>query len=234
MWFALIVSSIALAWMGHGGAGEADTTGGGGGSLFFLTAMIVLSTKWLAAALWLAGRLPDWSRHPRFLAGLLVETVISAAVAPIMMVNQTMAIVSTLTGVDAGWRSQVRERSGGSIAELSGHYVVHLVVGAALFLAALAHDPMLAAWTSPVALSLVFAAPISAALSRAPRTRSWLWRVMSTPEEAEPPSVVRAARRAALRFGGVRPPPTAEIRLPATPLPLPARAIEVELPQAGG
>jgi membrane glycosyltransferase len=234
MWFALIVSSIALAWMGHGGAGEADTTGGGGGSLFFLTAMIVLSTKWLAAALWLAGRLPDWSRHPRFLGGLMVETVVSALVAPIMMVNQTMAIISTLTGVDAGWRPQVRERSGGSIAELSGHYAVHLVAGAALFLAALAHDPMLAAWTSPVALSLVFAAPISAALSRAPRTRSWLWRVMSTPEEAEPPSVVRAARRAALRFGGTRPAPAAEIRLPATPIPLPARPIEIELPQAGG
>ena len=233
MWIALIVSSIALAWMGHGGAGEAHKTSGEGGNLFFLTAMIVLSTKWLAAALWLVRRLPDWSQHPRFLAGLMVEMVISALIAPIMIVNQTTAIVSTLTGIDAGWRPQVRERSGGTVAELAGHYAVHLVVGAALFLAALAHDPLLAAWTSPVALSLVFAAPISAALSRAPRQRTWLWRVLSTPEEAEPPPVVRAARRAALRFGRSQPVRT-EIRQPAAPTPLPTRTIEIELPQAGG
>ena len=234
MWFALILSGIVLAWLGHGGGEEDAREGSPGGSLFLLTALIVLSAKWLAVALWAAGRLPDWSRRRHFIAGVLVETILSALIAPILMVNQTMAIASTLTGIDAGWRPQARERSSSSLGDLMGRYAVHLAIGAVLFAAALAHDPMLTLWTAPVALSLILAAPISNVLARAPRARSWLWRVMSTPEETEPPSIARAARRAALRFGGLRPVPPDEIRLPAVPVPLPARSIEIDLPQAGG
>jgi membrane glycosyltransferase len=231
MWLALILSGIVLAWMGHDGAG-AGGADNSGGSLFLLTAMIVMTPKWLAAILWAAGRLPGWHRHPRFAAGIAVEAVIAVLVAPIMMVNQTMAIVSTLTGIDAGWRPQVRQRNAVVLGNLAGHYVVHFIAGALLMIAALACDPMLAVWTAPVALSLILAAPISLMLSQAPHSRSWLWRVMSTPEEVEPPSVVRAARRAALRFGGLRTVRPSEIQLPSPVVP--ARAAEIELPQAGG
>lgn len=232
-WFALVASGVALAWMGDGDVGAADGAARSGG-LFLLTALIVLSPKWLALALWAAGRLPGWSRHPRFLGGLATETMVSAMIAPIMMVNQTLAIAQTLLGADAGWRPQARNRSDCTLGELAAQYKVHSIVGVVLFLAALAHDPLLAAWTAPVALSLIFAAPVSHALSRAPRMRSSLWRVMSTPEEAEPPAVVRAARRAALRLGGIRPVRAQPLRLPAAAIPPMPRPLEIEIRQAGG
>ena len=234
MWLALILSGVVLAFTGHDGAGAGSDEAGGGG-LFLLTALIVMTPKWLAALLWAAGRLPGWSRHPRFVAGILVEAVLAVLIAPIMMVNQTLAIMSTLTGFDAGWRPQVRDRNTVTLSDVAGQYVVHFVVGSGLLIAALLCDPMLAAWTAPVALSLMLAAPITCMLAQAPHPRSALWRVMSTPEEVEPPSVVRAARRAVLRFGGLRAVRPSGIAVPAAvPAALPVRPVELEIPQAGG
>lgn len=197
LWFALIAASVAFAWA-SAPAEEGSERIEGGAALMVLTALIVFSPKLLALLLWSAGKLPGWSRHPRFVVGVMIEAVVSAATAPVMMVSQSVAVVSTLLGRDAGWGAQRRDGCGHGEA---GRYALHLGVGLVLGLAVLAHDASHAAWSAPVALSLVFAGPLSSALSRMPRRRSLLWRVMATPEDAAPPPVVRAAMRAGMAMG---------------------------------
>lgn len=193
LWFSLIVVGALQAWAGAAGL---HASAAPGASLLLITGVIVLSPKWLALLLWAAGRLPGWGRNPGFLAGLAVETAISAATAPIMMINQARAVIAPFLGRDAGWRPQARTaiRSSGA-----GQYRLQMMFGLALC-ATMAINEGFAAWTLPVAASLVFAAPIAWAFAYAPPRRSWLWRALATPEDLRPPAIVSAARRAAGRL----------------------------------
>ncbi len=168
-----------------------------------ITALIVFSPKLLALLVWSAGKLPGWPQRPRFVAGVLIEAAMSAATAPILMVSQTMAVVSTLLGRDAGWRSQSRNTGERRRRTAARAGAMAFTSSSALHsrLAVVAHDIGMALWTAPVALSLVFAGPISTALARTPRRRSLLWRLMATPEDIAPPKVVRAALRAGMTMG---------------------------------
>ncbi|HEV7690872.1 MAG TPA: glucans biosynthesis glucosyltransferase MdoH [Hyphomonadaceae bacterium] len=197
LWFALVAASVAFAWA-SGPAVEDAPHIEGGTVLLAITGLVVFSPKLLALAVWAAGRLPGWPRHPRFVLGVLIEAAISAATAPVMMVSQSVAVVATLLGRDAGWAAQRRAAEGATDAV---RYALHVAVGLVLGLAVLAHDAGHAAWSAPVALSLALAGPLSAALSRAPRRRSLLWRAMATPEDMAPPAVVRAAMRAGMAMG---------------------------------
>jgi len=202
LWFALVIAGVGLAWLRPSvSEGALSGDGGAGALLFAFTALIVLSPKLLALLLWSAGRLPGWSMHPRFIAGVLVEAAVSAATAPVLMLNQTISIASTLLGKDTGWRPQTRGACGPPSESLMVRYGVHVVLGLALAVAAVAHDGAMAAWTAPVALGLMLAAPVSAMLSRAPRRHGLLWRLTATPEDMSPPAVVRSAGRAALQLG---------------------------------
>jgi membrane glycosyltransferase len=193
LWFSLIIVGALQAWAGAAGLHASATPGG---SLLLITGVIVLAPKWLAFLLWTAGRLPGWGRSPGFVAGLAVETAMSAATAPIMMVNQARAVIAPFLGRDAGWRPQARvaTRSGGA-----SQYRLQMMFGLALC-ATMAVNAGFAAWTLPVAASLVFAAPIAWAFAYAPPRRSWLWRTLATPEDLRPPTIVSAARRAANRL----------------------------------
>lgn len=196
MWFALIVTGALQAWASAIGLHE---SGAPDMSLLFLTALIILSPKWLSLMLWSIGRLPGWSRHHRFITALATETVISAVTAPIMMVNQALAVAAPFFGADAGWRPQARvvTRSA-SVTQ----YQPHMFVGL-LLCATMAVSPGFAAWTMPVAASLVFAAPLAASLACTPRRRTWLWLVLATPEDLRPPAILVAARRATAELGWI-------------------------------
>jgi membrane glycosyltransferase len=197
LWFALVAASVAFAWASGPAPDDAPRIEGGA-VLVVITGLVVFSPKLLALAVWAAGRLPGWPRHPRFILGVLIEAAISAATAPVMMVSQSVAVASTLLGRDAGWAAQRRAAEG---AADTARYALHLAIGLVLGLAVLVYTAGHAAWSAPVALSLVFAGPLSAALSRPPKRRSLLWRAMATPEDMAPPPVVRAAMRAGMAMG---------------------------------
>ncbi len=213
LWFSLIIVGALQAWSGAAGLHASATPGA---SLLLITGVIVLSPKWLAFLLWTAGRLPGWGRSPGFLAGLAMETAMSAATAPIMMVNQARAVIAPFLGRDAGWRPQARvaTRSGSA-----SQYRLQMMFGLALC-ATMAVNAGFAAWTLPVAASLVFAAPIAWAFAYAPPRRSWLWRALATPEDLRPPAIVSATRRAATRLswatvnssGAVTPIPAKDVK----------------------
>lgn len=161
--------------------------------LFILTAAIVLSPKWLSLTLWAFGKLPGWTRHPRFILAVGFETLLSALMAPVMMLNQAGAVFSTLLGRDAGWRPQVRDREGFAWADLLRHYTPHMVFGAAVLGSALAISLVFGAWIAPAALSMLLAAPLSAWVARRPKEDSFLWSLQATPDDRNTPAIVTAA-----------------------------------------
>jgi membrane glycosyltransferase len=51
------------------------------------------------------------------------------------MMNHAGSILSTLMGVDGGWRPQVRDRNGFAWSDLVRHYMQHMIFGFCLLLA---------------------------------------------------------------------------------------------------
>ena len=205
LWLALILAGLGLSLQGaflrpaYFGAGQTLMPNwpviddARAFRLFILTAAIVLSPKWLALILWASGKLPGWTRNPRFILAVAFEAVLSALMAPVMMLNQAGAVFSTLLGRDAGWRPQVRDRKGFSWGDLLRHYTPHMIFGAAVLGSALAISLIFGAWIAPAALSLLLAAPLSAWAARRPKINSFMWKLQATPDDRNVPAIVTAA-----------------------------------------
>jgi membrane glycosyltransferase len=128
----------------------------------------------------------------RALLSLLLETIISALTAPIMMLFQTRAMAQILAGRDAGW--QVQRRDDGSLPwnQLMRQYSLHSAIGLGLGVSAFAVSPSLFLWMTPVIAGLSLAIPIVAITSHR-GLGSALRRagVFLIPEERTPPAILK-------------------------------------------
>lgn len=134
---------------------------------------------------------------PEMVGSTLLELLLSALYAPVLMLMQSRSVAEVLLGRDSGWSSQRRAEGQGSWAEAWRIHWGHTVAGillAGLF-AWLA--PPLLPWLSPVLAGMLLAIPLSrlsgsTGLGRA-LARTGL---LCTPEEEQPPAIVQ--RRDAL------------------------------------
>ena len=132
LWLSLIVMGVFIA--GWAKFFDTETTGiagdpGAGLRLLLISAVVLTSPKWLAVVLWAVGKLPGWGRSPRFLLAVVADLGITTVMAPIVMMNHAGSILSTLAGVDGGWRPQVRDRDGFAWSDLVRHYRQHMIFG---------------------------------------------------------------------------------------------------------
>ncbi|MGJ3264526.1 MAG: glucans biosynthesis glucosyltransferase MdoH [Salinarimonas sp.] len=153
----------------------------------------------------------------RATGGLLLETLVSALLAPVMMALQSAAVFQILAGRDAGWKAQRRDDGSVPWSEIARRHRWHTALGLALGAAALAVSPAVFLWTSPAVVGLLLAIPLSGLTARAtPRIAAA--GLLRTPEErAAPPMLVRARalrREIAAALGAERP---AVVRLLDTP-----------------
>lgn len=121
-------------------------------------------------------------------AGVLVEIVVSALMAPVMMIFQSIAVVEILAGRDAGWQTQRRDDGTVERRELYRKYGVPTLCGVAMAASAYAVSLPLLLWMSPVIAGLLFAVPIGALSARPASAKLFV-----TPEEREAPPVLRRA-----------------------------------------
>ncbi|MGL3214747.1 glucans biosynthesis glucosyltransferase MdoH [Bradyrhizobium sp. BR 1433] len=128
----------------------------------------------------------------RALTGVLAEVLISAMIAPVMMVFQSIAVVEILLGRDAGWQTQRRDDGAVERRELYRKYGVPTACGVAMAISAWAVSLPLLLWMSPVIVGLLFAIPIGAWTAR-PAMHA----LFVTPEEAKPPRVLVRANELA-------------------------------------
>jgi len=167
--------------------------------LLVITGLLLTSPKWLAIILWAAGKLPGWDRSPRFLVAVVFDLALTALLAPIIMLNHAGSILSTLMGVDGGWRPQVRDRNGFAWSDLVRHYLQHMIFGFCLLVASFAISPSFMLQNLPMATVLLFAPLIARQVSGVARRGSLSWRLMATPEDLKQPDIVRRSELLAAR-----------------------------------
>lgn len=167
--------------------------------LVAIIGLLMTSPKWLAMILWAFGKLPGWDRSPRFLVAVVCDLAMTALLAPIIMINHAGSILSTLMGVDGGWRPQVRDRNGFAWSDLVRHYKQHMVFGFILLLASFAISPSFMLQNLPMAVVLMFAPLIARQVSGVARRGSLSWMLFATPEDLRQPDIVRRAEELARR-----------------------------------
>jgi membrane glycosyltransferase len=194
----LLVGLGASAWLDQIGQ-PLRVTGHEAVWLFAVTLGLLVAPKLLAAALAVRrGVVRGLGPTLKFVAGVILELVLSALVAPVLMLMQTAAVFDVLLGRDSGWKAQQRDAGRLSREEAWRSHRGHVVVGVASAVVAWLLDPAIFWWTSPVSLGLFLSAPLSLLMAQTGvgevlRKLS----LMTTPEETAPPAVV--ARAAELR-----------------------------------
>jgi len=143
----------------------------------------------------------------RAFSGVIAELMISAMIAPVMMVFQSIAVVEILLGRDAGWQTQRRDDGEVERRELYRKYGIPTACGVAMAASAYAVSFPLLLWMSPVIVGLLFAIPIGAWTAK-PEMRA----LFVTPEEVAPPRVLVRANELASRLAPTSAPALAVLR----------------------
>src|SRR3989440_1652851 len=133
-------------------------------------------------------------------AGLLIETLLSGLIAPVMMIFQSTAVGEILLGRDAGW--QVQRRDDGELprGELIRKYALPTFFGVAMAASAYAVSVPLLLWMAPVIIGLLLCIPIAMLSSRVSGSNSRLFR---TPEQTAPPQVLVRANQLTKNSDGI-------------------------------
>ena len=127
-------------------------------------------------------------------AGVIIETLLSGLIAPVMMVFQSVAVGEILLGRDAGWQPQRRDDGELPRKELIRRYALPTVFGVAMAVSAYAVSLPLLLWMAPVIIELMLCVPIAFLSSRISDPASGLFR---TPEQTVPPKVLVRANELA-------------------------------------
>ncbi len=164
--------------------------------LFELTIAVLLAPKFLGLFLALADSPTRRGSGGALalIASTFVEIVISALLAPIMMLIQSGSVLQILSGRDTGWNPQRRDDGSIPLASIARRHRSHALLGVVTLFAAALISPSLVLWMSPTIAGLILAIPLSWASGQ-------LWiglglkriGLLRTPEETSPPSVVRRA-----------------------------------------
>jgi len=121
----------------------------------------------------------------------VLETIVSALYAPVMMLVQTQHVIEILTGRDSGWNSQRRHASMTAWGEAWRVHWPHLLIGILIGVIAFLISPTLLAWLAPTLLGLLLAVPMSKLSGSVMIGRFLGWfGLLRTPEEKHPPALV--------------------------------------------
>ncbi len=161
-----------------------------------LTATMLFGPKLMGAAVVLfnAKERTAFGGAGAILGGVLVETLLSALVAPIVMMTQTRALIEIMTGQDSGWKRQRRECDRLPLVEVWAHMGWISFVGLAAYVG-LSYYPDLVFWMAPILLGLACASLLIYVTARA----DWGLKarregLFLTPEELQAPPIVRKAQ----------------------------------------
>lgn len=164
------------------------------GALVLGFTLVVLFTPKLLA--WIDAVI-DADRRRRFggffaiTGGVLLETLASALIAPLLMAFHSRFLVEVLLGRKSGWNTQNRDAGNGTpwIDALNAHRS-QLILGLAWAALAWYYSPAFFWWLSPVSFALILA-PVTSKLTSSPQLGAWLRRhhLLQTPEETTEPAV---------------------------------------------
>jgi membrane glycosyltransferase len=165
-------------------------------ALFGLTMAILLAPKVFGLILMLldrAGRRASGGAV-RLVASALIEIVLSALLAPILMLIQSGSVFQILWGRDTGWNPQRRDDGSIPMRDIVRRHRWHAALGLVAGLSAFMIATSLFLWMSPTIVGLVLAIPLSWLSGQLALGLS-LKRLglLLTPEESRPPAIVERA-----------------------------------------
>lgn len=205
LWLALLACT---AFVSGGAAGQVASGAGAHLWLWALTLSLLLLPRGLGLlSVLLEGRAPAFGGGWRLAAGVALETLLSALLAPLRMIAHSLFVLGALTGLRLEWRSPPRQVEGVRWNDAWRHVGAP---AALLLLAAIAlataqglrvNAPVMAVW-----LALMLAVPLavlggSTSLGRRLRDLG----IFLIPEELRPPLLLRRARASGRAFGALRP-----------------------------
>src|SRR3954451_7239436 len=165
-------------------------------ALFALTMGILLAPKLFGLVLMLISREGRRSCGGaiRLVASSLIEVVLSALLAPILMLIQSGSVFQILLGRDTGWQPQRRDDGSIPMADIVRRHRWHTVLGALAGVSAILIATSLFLWMSPTIVGLLLAIPLSW-LSGQLGAGLALKRVglLLMPEEYRPPAIATRA-----------------------------------------
>ncbi|ETI58783.1 glucans biosynthesis glucosyltransferase MdoH [Marinomonas profundimaris] len=132
-------------------------------ALFILSMILVLAPKaygWLAAMLNIR-RCMQFGGPILLTLSILMETLLSALYAPILMLSQFQVVYSVFKGADSGWKPQSRDDGATPWKVAARAHFSHTVFGVALAGGALFLSPQLFYWSLPISFGLVLSIPLS-------------------------------------------------------------------------
>ena len=158
-------------------------------------------------------------------ASFLLEAILSALYAPILMVVQCRHVFEVFMGRDSGWKPQRRDSGGTTWTDAWRFHRRHMLLSCVTAVIVYFISPPLLAWVSPALLGLFLAVPLSR-ISGSESLGRFLSRLalLRTPEEVDTPILV--ARREELARTGEK--------LPADGLRYLARHREARLAHISG
>jgi membrane glycosyltransferase len=130
----------------------------------------------------------------RLTLSFLVEVIMSALLAPVMMLIQSGAVFQILAGRDTGWKPQRRDDGSIPFKDIVRRHRSHVVLGLITGISAFLIATSLFAWMSPTILGLLLAIQISWASGQL-SMGLWLKErgILLTPEETSPPPIATLA-----------------------------------------
>jgi len=162
--------------------------------LFELTMGVLLAPKFfgLIAALVDGAARRGSGGGVRLVSSAILETLMSALLAPIMMLIQSGSVVQILSGRDTGWNPQRRDDGSIPLRSIVRRHRAHMALGVLTLFAGGLISPSLVAWMSPTIAGLILAIPLSWASGQ-------LWigvglrrlGLLITPEEAQIPGIIQ-------------------------------------------
>ncbi len=159
--------------------------------ILVMYAMLLAPKVLGAAALPLSGvRYSDFGGTRRFLISFVSEVVLSILYAPILMVQQMIAVFRTTLGLQKGWSPQARDGGSYGLRTLVLCHALETVSGVALSVGILAG--LVSVWLAPIAISLALAIPLSALSGVSAGAAR---RMVGMREDFSEPTITRSARR---------------------------------------
>ncbi len=161
--------------------------------IFGFTMFVLLAPKLLAylALLFNTKECRACGGALRVLLSILLESVLAALMAPVVMYLQSRGVFEVLAGKDSGWDAQQRDDGKLSWSVLLRSYGGLSVFG--VFIGVLAYNvsPPLAMWMSPVVIGMALSVPVVALTShRLVGAVLRHWGIFLIPEETGPSKVL--------------------------------------------
>ncbi|SMO32688.1 glucans biosynthesis glucosyltransferase MdoH [Ruegeria faecimaris] len=134
-------------------------------------------------------RYADFGGAGKFMTSFISEVILSILYAPILMVQQMIAVFRTILGIQKGWSPQARDGGSYGLRTLILCHTLETISGIALGAGIL--SGLVSIWLAPIAISLAFAIPLSAlsGVSTSPARR-----MVGMKEDVQEPAITRSAR----------------------------------------